>query len=97
MFQRGLFHKDRFVPQRPRDTKYSKFLPNASTGLFQRDLLSKLILDSRSSRIDFNLELNNVTNTYKHKCYLHSLVSKVELGNRDQRSLARAVHCSEVE
>ena len=30
----------------------------------------------------------------KYKCYLHSLVSKVELGNRDQLSLARAVHCS---
>ena len=54
--------------------------------------MSKLILDSRSSRIDFNLELNNVTNTYKHKCYLHSMVSEVELGNRD--NLARAVHCS---
>ena len=66
--QRGCFKEVCFIKtdlshKVPRNTKYSKFFPNASTGLFQRDLLSKLILDSRSSRIDFNLELNNVTNT----------------------------------
>ena len=64
--QRGCFKEVCFIKtdlshKVPRDTKYSKCFPNASTGLFQRDLLSKLILDSRSSRIDFNLELNNVT------------------------------------
>ena len=87
--QRGLFHKEPEIP----------IIQNSFQMLQQVCLrfYCQSWLDSRSSRIDFNLELNNVTNTYKHKCYLHSLVSKVELGNRDQLSLARAVHCSEVE